>query len=131
MPGETDLAALLRAMEPRLHDVPYVFAVVNAGEFARLPFTPRGTFREDEGITIIAAQSDADAAGLSYDGQWACITLTVHSSLSAVGFIAALSARLASAGLSVNPVSAYYHDHLFVPWERRDEAMAALGTFRA
>lgn len=130
MSGETNLAALLRSMEPRLHAAPYVFAVMSAEAYARLPFAPLGTFREDEGITVIAAQSDADAAGLAHDSLWACITLTVHSSLAAVGFIAAISARLASAGLSVNPVSAYYHDHLFVPWDRRDEAMAVLRGFR-
>jgi hypothetical protein len=50
----------------------------------------------------------------------------VHSALTAVGFLAAITTRLAEAGISVNAVSAYYHDHLFVPWERREEAMEVL-----
>ena len=54
------------------------------------------------------------------------ITLNVHSSLEAVGFLAAITARLAAAGMGVNPVSAYFHDHLFVPADRVDEAMAIL-----
>ena len=36
------------------------------------------------------------------------------------------SASLAEAGISVNAVSAFYHDHLFVPEHRADEALALL-----
>ncbi|MEY9903549.1 hypothetical protein ABIA44_007723 [Bradyrhizobium sp. USDA 329] len=54
------------------------------------------------------------------------ITLTVHSALDAVGLLAAITARLAEAGISVNAVSAFHHDHLFVPADRADEAMAVL-----
>jgi hypothetical protein len=52
--------------------------------------------------------------------------LTVHSSLEAVGFLAAITARLAETGISVNVVSAFYHDHLFVPHDRADEALARI-----
>ncbi|MGC8878761.1 MAG: ACT domain-containing protein [Anaerolineae bacterium] len=38
--------------------------------------------------------------------------MTVHSSLSAVGSLAETTGTLARAGISVNPVTAYYHDHL-------------------
>jgi hypothetical protein len=54
------------------------------------------------------------------------MTLTVHSSLEAVGFLAAITARLAEAGISVNAISAFCHDHLFVPEDRADEALARL-----
>jgi hypothetical protein len=59
------------------------------------------------------------------------ITLNVHSSLDAVGFLAAITTRLAAAGMGVNPISAFFHDHLFVPAERADEAMAILKTLAA
>jgi len=59
-------------------------------------------------------------------GEWARISLGVHSSLEAVGLTAILSARLAEAGISANIVAALHHDHIFVPWDRRDEALAAL-----
>jgi uncharacterized protein len=52
--------------------------------------------------------------------------LTVHSSLNAVGFLAAVTTQLAEAGISLNAVSAFYHDHLFVPHDRADEALALL-----
>ena len=113
-------------MRPLLHAQPYVFCTLSREAYEALPFQPLGSFHEQEGITIIATQSQASEYGLAFDGAWTWITLTVHSSLSAVGFLAAILPRLAEAGISVNPVSAFYHDHLFVPWECRDEAMDVL-----
>jgi hypothetical protein len=54
------------------------------------------------------------------------VTLNIHSSLEAVGFLAAITTRLAAAGMGVNPVSAFYHDHLFVPADRAEEALDLL-----
>lgn len=125
---ESDLARLLQTMSPQLHERPYVFCTVESiGDLEDV----LGFFREEEGLSIILEQESADRRGLAYTDRWACITLTVHSALTAVGFIAALSARLAEAGLSVNPVAAYYHDHLFVPWERRGQAMDVLAACRS
>lgn len=58
-----------------------------------------------------------------------CSLSSVHSSLSAVGFLAAITGKLAERGISVNPVSAYDHDHLFVPVSRSDEVMELLQEF--
>jgi hypothetical protein len=113
-------------LAPELDPVPYVFISISEAVYADLSFEAWGTIREDEGITIIAAQAQADDMGLGYQATFGRITLTVHSSLQAVGLIAAVSSRLAQAGISVNPVAGYFHDHLFVPWERRGEAMALL-----
>ena len=73
--------------------------------------------REDEGLTSIHADPE---------GEWARISLDVHSSLEAVGLTAMLSARLAEHGISANIVAAANHDHLFVPWDRREDALEAL-----
>jgi hypothetical protein len=54
------------------------------------------------------------------------ITLMVSSALDAVGFMAAVTAVLSKAGISVNPVSALYHDHLFVPAARAADAINLL-----
>jgi hypothetical protein len=54
------------------------------------------------------------------------VTLTVHSALDAVGFLAAITTRLAAAGISVNAVSAFFHDHLFVPVGRAEETVEIL-----
>ena len=55
------------------------------------------------------------------------ITLSAYSGLHAVGLLAAIAGKLASAGISLNVVSAFHHDHLFVPTDRAGEAMALLG----
>jgi hypothetical protein len=84
------------------------------------------TFGEDEGATLIAALHEAKAAGLAGAFHCRMITLNVHSSLEAVGFLATVTARLAAAGISANAVSAFYHDHLFVPVDRAEEAVTIL-----
>jgi hypothetical protein len=73
--------------------------------------------REDEGPCVIRMASD---------GEWARISLSVNSSLEAVGLTAAMSQRLADAGLSANIVAGLRHDHIFVPWDRREEALELL-----
>jgi hypothetical protein len=83
-------------------------------------------FREREGITFVVQREEAESAALPYQFASRLITLTVHSSLEATGFLATVTARLAAAGISVNAVSAFYHDHLFVPEHRADEALRLL-----
>lgn len=52
--------------------------------------------------------------------------MKVHSSLEAVGLIATIAAKLKGCGISSNVVSGYFHDHIFVPLGREDEALQAL-----
>ena len=83
-------------------------------------------FQEAEGLTLIAAHVQAAATGLAFAFPSRMITLDIASSLEAVGFIAAIATQLSAAGIAVNPVSAFHHDHLFVPDARAEEAMAIL-----
>lgn len=131
MIGETDLATLLRSMRPVLHPQIYVFATLKVGEELPNSINPIMTFREGEGLTLILLETEARAAGLAGTFRSRMITLRAHSSLSAVGFLAAITSRLAEVGLAVNPVSAYFHDHLFVPAERAEEALAILRSLAA
>jgi len=112
--GERDLSRLLRSLDPKVHAERYNFVATH--ELA-LQDSQFALVREDEGVTAI--QPDPS-------GEWARISLGVHSSLDAVGLTAALSARLAEAGISANIVAGLFHDHLFVPWNRRDEAVSVL-----
>ena len=57
---------------------------------------------------------------------WARISLTVQSDLAAVGLTAAFARALAAEGISCNVIAGVHHDHLLVPWDRRDDAMATL-----
>jgi hypothetical protein len=113
-------------MEPTLSDVEYVFVSVEESLFEDLKADSLLMFREEEGVTFILERSVADARGLEYLTTWALITLSVHSDLEAIGFIARISTALAKEGISVNVVSAYYHDHLFVPFEDGQEAAEVL-----
>jgi len=129
MGGERDLTKLLGSMRPQLQDGTMVFVTV---PFAAGP--PRGVepvmvFREREGWTLILEEEAARKAGLAGTFRCRMITLDVHSSLEAVGFIAAIAARLAQAGMGVNPVAGFWHDHLFVPADRAEEAMEMLREF--
>jgi hypothetical protein len=124
MTGERDLTRLLRGMRPRLNPGGYVFATVT-GEPPR-GVTPVVTVAEEEGLTVVVRQEEADEARLAYDYVAGWITLRVHSDLEAVGLTAAVAEELARAGMSCNVVAGYHHDHLFVPHDRAAEAVAVL-----
>ncbi|CDX22580.1 conserved hypothetical protein [Mesorhizobium plurifarium] len=126
MTGETDLQRLLASMTPRLLARTYLFARLAPGVPIPAGLEPVMQFREREGLTLIVTEEEAKAAGLAGTFRCRMITLDIHSSLEAVGFLAATTTRLARAGMGVNPVSAFYHDHLFVPAERAEEALAML-----
>lgn len=82
-------------------------------------------------MAAILRKEDAERLGIDAIYESRMISLMVHSSLDAVGFLAAITAKLAAGGVSVNPVSAYYHDHLFVPVDKAELTMALLREFSA
>lgn len=125
MHGERNLRTLLRGMNPVLH--PGTFAFCCFAD-SRLPpdLTPVGTFGEEEGLTAIVPLEQAQALGIDYQFESRMVTLTVHSALDAVGFLARITAALAEADIPCNVVSAYCHDHLFVPAPRLGDALKVL-----
>ena len=114
MSGETGLGRLLASLEPVLDPTQYGFE-----SLAEAP--PLGDafalIRETEGVTVIRP-----GAG------WARIMLAVHSGLDAVGLTARVAGALAERDISANVVAAFHHDHVFVPWDRRDEALETLAA---
>ncbi|SHN13135.1 ACT domain-containing protein [Chitinophaga sp. CF418] len=128
MSGITDISTLLQHMTPQLHEGAYVFCTVsNPGQVDWQEVI--GSFREKEGTTLILARETADRLQLPYTYIAAWITLTIHSSLEAVGLTAAFSTALAKAGISCNVMAAYYHDHIFVALADADRAMQVLKSF--
>ncbi len=113
-------------MNPVLAKGKFVICTVSDAKREKLCNRPLLIFREREGITVIIEKGIADAENLSYKNIWSMITLNVHSDLNAVGFLAAITKKLAQHEISVNAVSAYYHDHLFVPNEKANQAMKLL-----
>ncbi|MFM7187050.1 MAG: ACT domain-containing protein [Armatimonadota bacterium] len=122
MDGERNLAVLISTMEPRLIAGKWVFRTSEIGFDRDALETALLMFREPEGVTIISPATPAD----DDLPVWAMITLSIHSSLEAVGFLAAITTSLAAMDIPVNAVSAYYHDHIFVPYARRDDALECL-----
>lgn len=127
--GETDLQRLLAGLAPELAAHPRAIRSQTAGE--AVPADAIMLFREQEGVTVVVVVDALAADAVAFDrtqneALWAQITLRIHSSLEAVGMLAAITSALAARHIPCNAVSAYYHDHLFVPWTRRDEAIDAL-----
>lgn len=123
-----ELARLIRSMAPQLDPQTYAFLTLPPDRPE-----PRGLeallrFEEAEGTTFVLPLATARQSGLDHTFPCRRITLTVHSSLEAVGFIARVAAALADAGIGCNPVAGYFHDHLFVPEDRAEDAMAALAA---
>lgn len=125
MAGETDIAKLLATMTPELNPGEYVFCTVDKA----IDITQPGViclFKEKEALTVVLEKGLADSLNLTYSYVASWITLTVHSSLEAVGLTAAFSAALAKKGISCNVIAAYYHDHIFVALQDAEKAMVVL-----
>ena len=125
MSGERDLKRLQRHLAPTLH--PETFVYCSFPDF-RLPpgLEPICTFRETEGLTAIVEEAAADLIEVPHLFKARLITLTVHSSLEAVGLLASVATRLAAEGIPCNAVAAYHHDHLFIPNELAEQALQVL-----
>ena len=118
MAGERDLSRLLQGLRPRLYPERYAFAATAEPALRPNQFA---LVREDEGLTSIHPDPQ---------GEWARISLEIHSSLDAVGLTGAMASRLADLCISVNIIAALHHDHFFVPWERREEALECLRSLQ-
>lgn len=127
MSGETNLQQLLRELHPRRNAGEYVYCALESKDRAA-QLEPLCLFAEEDSVTVVLPKSQADSLGLPYSTTFAWITLTVHSSLEAVGLTAAVANALAEANISCNVVAAYYHDHLFIPAPDAARAMDVLRT---
>lgn len=127
MTGVSDLGILLASLAPRLTEGEFVFcsfADAVYGDHADLQ--PVAAVSEPEGLTLIVPKSIAEARSLASSAAYRMITLGVHSSLEAVGLTAAVATQLTAHGISANMVAAFHHDHIFVPREHAERAIAAL-----
>jgi hypothetical protein len=116
---------LIKNLKPVLNEGEYVFCMVqDLGPYKDLPLV--GSFREEEGITLILDKQSADRAGLPYYYIGAWITLQVNSSLASIGLTAAVSEVLARNRISCNMVAGYHHDHVFVDHTKADLALQLL-----
>ena len=127
--GESSLAALLATLYTTLHPSTFVFSTFPPSSPPPVPLKDLAqlVFNEAEGTTLITTLQDAESHGVKgYSFPCRMITCEVHSSLEAVGFMAVIATRLAQKGMSVNPVSGFFHDHLFVPLGKEEQALDCL-----
>jgi uncharacterized protein len=84
------------------------------------------TVVEEEGTTTVLSVADAARMGIRPDFVAAWLTLDVTSALDGVGLTAAVAGALAAENIPCNVLAAYHHDHLLVPVDQAERAMAVL-----
>lgn len=113
-------------LKPMMHKAEFGFATLAPGESWPAIVSPHAIFVENEGTSFIAPVTQLRAADLDHIGGWALISLGLETALAETGIAARVSAALDAAAIPANLVAAYHHDHVFVPWERREEAAILL-----
>ncbi len=126
MGGETDLDQMLAAIAVDRRPGAYCF-VTGRPELAEAAIA---TIHEDEGVAAVVPLDVARSHGVEPGFVAAWLTLRVHSALEAVGLTAAFSAALTQHGISCNVIAGYHHDHLLVPVDRVEDAIAAIEALR-
>jgi len=129
----SELSTLLKNMDPKLSDTKYFMASVDQSQLLALSAYSSfliDIFREEEGLSVVFSDEVLDELKELSEtdpvGPFAMISLNVYSDLMAVGFLAKITDALAEQGISVNAFSAYHHDHLFVPYEKREQVLEIL-----
>ncbi|MEX2475981.1 ACT domain-containing protein [Marinobacter sp.] len=121
------LQDLIKQLSPKLDPTSYVYCTVPNAKYGELEkLKPIVSIAELEGLTLVISLEEAKAEGLDYYRVFRRITLKGHSSLEALGLTSVVTSLLAERGITTNVIAGFYHDHMFVPSDRSDEAMEAL-----
>lgn len=123
--GQTDLTTMLATLQVRRRPGVFTFASV-ARLTPALVQAADAIVRESHAITVVLTVDTARALGVPVGVEMAWLSLTVHSSLEAVGLTAVLATRLARHDIACNVLAGHHHDHLLVPAARAEDAMSAL-----
>jgi uncharacterized protein len=127
--GEVDLARILESMRVVRREGVFVFATIPPGR--PLPDVPLAAMvAEVEGTTVVLDRDAAVGAGVQHEFEAAWLTVEVVTSLQAIGVTASVATALAMRGIPVNVVAGFHHDHLLVPLDQVDEAVAAVDLLR-
>ncbi len=124
-PGEMDLEKMLATLDVERRSGSFTFVAVDVATPALLAIA-HAMVREGDTTTLVLPVDSAREAGLPVAVEMAWLSLTVQSSLEAVGLTAAFSKILGDENISCNVLAGYHHDHILVPVDRADDAIAAL-----
>ncbi len=130
---ENDLRALLKSLSPSLAEGKCFIGTFPEAQMMGLANYLNHIiciFREKEGITAVFEEAASEPLSIysekKFVGPFALITLQADSPLLSVGLLARVTETLAKEKIPVNAFSAYHHDHLLVPYEKREAALSAL-----
>ena len=124
-PGETDLDNMLATLRVERRPGVFIYAAARAPA-PELLAAAHGVVTEDDLTTLVLPVEAAERAGLPVELEMAWLSLTVQSSLEAVGLTAAFSATLGKAGIPCNVLAGFHHDHILVPADRAQQAIDVL-----
>lgn len=124
---DNKLSKLLANLSPQLNEGKYVFVTTELINY--VPLTEIiSLIQEDEGFSLILKKEVADRLNLQYSYVASWITLSLPTSLDAVGLTAAFSNELAKNKISCNVVAGFYHDHIFVDHKDTKAALSVLNS---
>ncbi|WP_295811911.1 ACT domain-containing protein [uncultured Nitratireductor sp.] len=118
--------AMLAGMKPVLSEGAYVFCNVEPRLAKALFEGATGFFAEAEGTTLVLHLARAEALGFDTRMPMRRIVLEIYSALDGVGLTAAVATALANEDIPCNVIAAFHHDHIFVPENMAEEALAVL-----
>ena len=125
MAGLKTLEQALNSMKIVCDDVEYGFATVPL-DTVMIDDAIIGSFREKEGLTLIATKKFLVDKHIAHEGPFAKLSLEIQTSLELIGLTAVLAKALAQNKICANVICAYYHDHIFVQYHLRDLALKTL-----
>ncbi|MEM8582028.1 MAG: ACT domain-containing protein [Pseudomonadota bacterium] len=121
-----DTEAMIRSMAPHRQPGVWHFVSVSSEQAERLTPKALSVMQEPEGPSLLLSEDIARAEGLLTDLPMAHILLRVNSALDGVGLTAAVATTLAAAQIPANVIAGAQHDHVFVPVEMAERAVALL-----
>lgn len=112
-------------LKPQLDPRIWVFAAVEPS-FDYTELAPIAIFKEMEGTTLVVERSMAVRHHLGHTFASKRITFGAFTELASIGILASVTEILSKHGIATNAFCAFYHDHIFVPEDRAEEALAIL-----
>ena len=119
------MLGVIKDLKPQLDSRVWVFCAVDPS-FEYRELQPIAVFNESEGTTLVVERSVAVRHKLGHTFPSKRITFGAVTELDSVGVLASVTEILAKHDIATNAFCAFYHDHVFVPEDRAEEALAIL-----